>query len=246
MSSETTAPVIEFSLLSEALDEVRASRATSALSDPLAEQTQVYKQALIKLFKVDAALGQNILSGLWKIYSEGMIMFDGVDGKEWNPEDFETWFEENVLPDAPNASYASQLAAVVARVFQDVHAKSLTKNCYIVSGKRLSVDMLINKEGLVAKLTVISKTYSLPTVSDADRLKMLTKVYNGTLKQVQEVRDNILNGGSPVKIPYFKTYSGFGDDARTSYTFPNLDHNQQQLLEKLLGRVWEAKFGANL
>jgi len=245
-----TIPEIEedqFSLLHSALEEISNERKANheTLSDPAQEQAQVYKGSLIKMFKVEGKLGENILKGLWDIYSTGLIMFDTSSGRTWNPNQFEEWFDENLLDFASSAIYATSLSRVVSRIFQDVHAKSLTKQAYIVAGERLTVDTLLNKSGLVDKLTRSSSTYALPTVTDEQRNELLVKITSGTKRQVS-AHINAITKGGPIELPYYITYTGIGQASRKTYVFPDLDFDQSKLMEIRLGNVWKPTFGAKV
>lgn len=226
--------------LNRTLTEVRNTR-TEPIGLQQAEDLEVYKQTLIRLLTVEKSLGQSILAAMWKVYAAGLIMFDGKDGEEWNPEQFEEWVDKYLKPHAVNIPYVTQLSTVVTRIFQDVHKQSLIPGkAYILSGGfRLEVDHLIRKEGLVARLTSIATTYALPDITFDQRTKLLDKVYFGRNQaEVDNAREEIVNGGTPVKLPYFVTYLPNG---LATYTF-TVNTQQELLLKKIIGRVGEHKF----
>jgi len=235
-----------FYLLNSALAEARRERLDAPMADEAEEEAAVYKAALARLFSVHQNIGQNILLGLWTMYSRGLITLDDTASQNYDPNQFEAWCDDT-FGNLAEPHYVAQLARVVVRIFGDVHAKFRTKDAYIVAGQRLTVEMLLKKEGLVAKLTHASNTYSLPTLKPEDRLLLLTKIYSGTRKQVAIAAESIINGGSPLKLPYRKTFSGgVGLDGLTSYHFDNLNAQQSKLLEVRLTGLLQHTFGEGL
>ncbi len=243
MSSATeTAKLDPLEFLNSTLAEVRASR-TEPVGIEQAEDLEVYKETLIRMLTVESSLGQSILAAMWKVYAAGLIMFDGKDGEEWNPEQFQEWVDQYLKPHAVNIQYLTQLSNVVTRIFQDVHSQSLVpgKAYVLTGGTRLTVDMMVNKIGLVARLTSISTTYALPDITFEQRTQLLDRVYFGRNQaDVDEMREKIANGGTPIRLPYYISYL---PDGKATYTF-TVDAQQEALLKKVIARVGEHRFVA--
>lgn len=121
-------------------------------------KAQVLARALKNIGEAKNGLELARLEILWEIYAEGLVMFLGEDGKEYNPEDFPKWVTDT-LSDEETIDYLRRLANVITVVFQDVHSATLTDPYLDYLGGKITVERLLNAKRVTGKLLDVSVGY---------------------------------------------------------------------------------------
>lgn len=158
------------------------------------QEAQILEQAILNLCIAKRNVAQSILAGLWEVYLSQMFQLMG----EYN--DFNEWIR-TTLDGYEDTKYIGEMALIVTRVLQDVHQKEIANKHYILEdGTKVTVDYLLQRQGLIYKFKTISKVYSEETEDDS-RGEILETVVTGTRQDVETIRDT-KSGKITIIIPY--------------------------------------------
>lgn len=138
------------------------------------QRAQVMSRALRNIGEAKSGLELARLEILWDIYAEGLVMFMGEDGKEYNPEDFPKWVADT-LADEETIDYLRRLASVVTVIFADVHSAQGSYVDYV--GKEITVARLLQTRRVTGKLLDVSVRY--PNMDRDQRQEVLSAILMG-------------------------------------------------------------------
>jgi hypothetical protein len=231
--SVTLAPHMEF--LQAAVDTARAELGSSEEAETLLDEAKIYQSALASLFSLHKNIGQAILAALWHVHLNGLIQFLGYDVEC----DLTNWAVDQYGEDA-DPKYISRLCSVTENIFQDVYSREISGNPYRDDvGLPITVDSLISTYGLVNKLVSIVHAYSQETTTTGQKSELLTVVQNGRRKDVDALRDEVLNKGLGIKLRY---RTAPAPDGSLNVFFPNINGDAFHVLIALLGDAAEEVF----
>ncbi len=198
------------------------------------EEVAVYQQAIINMLEKRANLGQAALAAMWHVYRNGLVQFLG----EYNPDEFRQWAIET-LSLREDEKYIAQLVYVVERIFQKVHAQYVKGEPFVApsTGEVITVDLLIERYGLVSKLIAISGSFE--KARKADQNKLLDAVANKSRTDVEGVVDEVDGSRITIKLPYREIMN---DDGTFDIHLRSLNYDQVSLFQTLIGEAGELHF----
>jgi len=187
------------------------------------EEAAIYEEAVIQLFETDQYIGQAILEALWHIHYNDLVTRMG---------EFNTLLEwaTDRLSEYKSPQYIINLVNIVERTFTEVHARYVKGNPFVTSeGEVITVELLIQKRGLIGKLQLTSNAFI--TATEEDKEKLLNAVVTKPRSDVEAVRDAV-QGKRIIKLPYREIPA---DEKHTTIAFPDLDRDQRDFLIALIG-----------
>jgi hypothetical protein len=225
--------------LTNALEEAESHLNLAALPDhEPARQAAIYQEAVARLLKTRSSIGDAVVRALWHVYREGLVMFLGKDGAEYNPDEFTAWVHDT-FSDCASPDYLTQLAYVVERVLQKVYERQMAGDPFVLptTTETITVDSILNQPGVLGKVRRISSVFM--TADEDQQATLLDAAVNGTRRQVEQVRDDIQGKRIQLKLPYREIPKLNG---KYDLILSDLDHDQVRLFESLLQGVAEPIF----
>lgn len=193
-------------LTSEWTEDYRQSIESALLQNPRfwapetahhrAEQS---KMAIRGLLSARNATGQAILKELWFVAENGIYLFDGANGNEYNS--LEEWVEGELATGEDDDidsgeqiadDYLIRLARVVDRIFFDVQANTL----FDEQGEQITVERLIYTPRLSKRLGRASYTYGMLT----ERVQKRDLTPQAALELKSDLLSTVLHAKSPATV----------------------------------------------
>jgi hypothetical protein len=187
-------------------------------------------------------MGTDILRDLWEIYRLGLYSTESynliADNGEVSKERFETFlaFCNTVVRgfyDPPE--YFDKFKYVVDRVFRYVHMRYSDGDPIIIplTSDPLTVDLLINTPGWIAKLIIISNKFEM-CQTDEEIESLFFAGIEGDADDVKEAGDEIQDKRTPIRIDYVERVVA---DSRYTLLFEAIDQEQYDTLTKKMGKI---------
>lgn len=197
---------------------------------------QAYQAVLRELFKQRRSNMQHILICMWDVYASGYVMYMGTDGQEFNPENFREWVE-TAFGEYDSLITLRKISNLVTRTLAEVYARQSGGNPFKdANGEPITVEGLLEKEGLVTKLMAADPAFSR---TDDDQVKsdLINAVTTKTKRDIEDMvrapREDIT-----IHIPYRVVERP--DDLFDVY-LEGLTDEQLDLLRAQLGEALEER-----
>lgn len=207
--------------------------AEGQLSGP--DEARLYKQLLTNLFVTQLNLGDAILTALWHVYINALVMYMGDNGKEYNPDEYAAWALETFEPIC-HRDDLSRLVYIIERIFKRVYTAQSAKQPYITSnGNPITIEGLL-EGGVLSKLKIISALFE--SSDEAQRAELLDAVVTQTQRSVWDIHHKI-SGRTIITIPYIEIVK---DNNLFDILLPNLTAQQVRQFTTLIGKAGVQQF----
>jgi len=201
-------------------------------SDKMRE-AKIVEMAIIHLIDAGNNISQAVLAGMWEILSTNDV---GLLG-EYNT--FTEWALGALSPYASN-QYIIDLSRIVLRIFTKVHSRHAAGNPFKTEdGTVITVELLLEKPGLIRKLKELSSTFESQEGNDSAQDELMEAIVTKPYSQVRDVADR-MSGKNIILIPFVTTSL---PDSQFLVTM-TLSEQEYFTLRALLGKSGEEHIAA--